>query len=227
MMLKIATTVVLAVIIFTITGCDESEIKRDFKISNVASFPYEIEGLKNRWYFCEKCLKDKRCKTNNVKQCNEITLPDRSEALSLAMSRPNTEAVYFLVDVAKADVNGITKDDNDTPLMNAAYYGSKEHQQIAKHLISLGADVNTINELRPNNTALLVAIWKNNIDFARLLIDNGAILDMSPVTGVRERSACEAAIVYGRAEIIPFIDGCCNLIKNKPDLMPATFSECK
>jgi ankyrin repeat protein len=222
--MKIAVFIFTA-IFFLMVGCDNYEIKRDFKISSVASFPYEIEGLKSRWYFCEKFLKDKTCISDNVKQCNDVTVPDRSEALSLAMSRPNTEAVYFLIDVAKTDVNGVTKDDNETPLMIAAYYGSKRHQKIAKHMISLGADVNTFNDSRPNNTALLIAIWKNNVDFAKMLIENGAIADMSPVTGKKERSACEAAIIYGRVGIIPFIDGCSASLSK--EIEPMAVAECK
>lgn len=208
-----------------IIGCDNPEIKRDFKMSNVASFPYEIDGLKNRWCFCEKCIKYKNCKPYDVNQCNNVTLPDRDEALSLAMSRPNTEAVYFLINVAKTDINSFTKDDNYTPLMTAAYYGSKKHQEIAKYIISLGANVNAINNSRPNNTALLIAIWKNNIDFAKILIENGAILDLSPITGKKERSACEAAIVYDRKEILPFINECPSSFLKGPELIPNPVTE--
>lgn len=221
------TKKLLLIITVLICGCDESDLKIDLKMSNAASSPSEIEGLKSRWYFCESCKKNTNCAAIYVNECRTVTMPDRSEALSIAMSRQNIEAVYFLIDVAKTDVNSILRDDKRTPLMISAYYGSQKDQEIARHMISLGANVNAINTALPNNTALLIAIWKNNIDFAKMLIENGAILDMSPVTGGKERSACEAAIVYGRKEIIPFIDGCCNTIKNKPDLMPATFSECK
>jgi ankyrin repeat protein len=109
--------------------------------------------------------------------------------------------------------------------MIAAYYGSQKDEKIAEHMISLGANVNATNDARPNNTALLIAIWKNNINFAKLLIDNGAILNMSSVTGKKERSACEAAMIYGRVGIIPYIEGCCALISKKTDLMAIT--ECK
>lgn len=221
------TFITFLTITISLSGCDDSEIKRDLKMSNAASFPYEIDGLKSRWYYCEQCWKDKTCKPNDVNQCNNVTLTDRAEALNLAMSSPNIEAVYFLIDIAKTDVNSVPNGNNYTPLMKAAYYGSQRHQEIARHMILLGANINAVADSRPNNTALLIAIWKNNIDFAKFLIENGAIADMSPLTGKKERSACEAAIVYGRTEIIPFINGCCASVLSNAKLMPETVAICK
>lgn len=49
----------------------------------------------------------------------------------MAVTTANTEAVYFLVNKAKANVNGVTGEYNETPLIIAAYYGTKKHKEIA------------------------------------------------------------------------------------------------
>lgn len=71
------------------------------------------------------CLNEPSCKYEDVKQCRNITLPSRDEALSKAIGRANIGAVHFLVDIAKTDVNGVTGRYQNTPLIVAAYYGTK------------------------------------------------------------------------------------------------------
>ncbi|WP_448692269.1 ankyrin repeat domain-containing protein [Salmonella enterica] len=110
----------------------------------MASFPSLIDELKNRWFFCEKCLNSTQCDYNDVKQCETVTLPDRNEALNLAVGRANTEAVYFLVNTTKVDVNSTMGEYNETPLIFSAYYGTEEHRKIADFLISHGSSINAI-----------------------------------------------------------------------------------
>ncbi|HCP1770044.1 TPA: ankyrin repeat domain-containing protein [Escherichia coli] len=196
---------------------------RNFYLSPVAWSPSSIGMLKERWFFCEKCLHDKKCQINDVKQCNAITLPDRSEALGAAVERNNTEAVNFLVNIAKTDVNEPIGDYKETPLMIAAYYGSEGHQNIASFLISHGANVNAIKNSSPTSTALLTAIWKNNKNFAKFLIENGANPSLT-ANGEKYGYACRYALAGGNVDFIPIIPGCCNLIKN--DSMNIFLEQC-
>lgn len=97
-----------------------------------------------------------------------MTLKDRGEALSLAVGRANKEAVYFLVNAAKTDVNGVTDGEYPaTPLMISAYCGTHELQEITGFLISHGADINKKTTPTPFGTVLLTAIWKNKIEFSK------------------------------------------------------------
>ncbi|MFO6297340.1 ankyrin repeat domain-containing protein [Rahnella selenatireducens] len=202
--------VLLAFSVLMLTACDESEINRDFYLSHVAAAPYEVEGLRRRILFCDECLKGNVCDLNDETQCRVITLPDRNKALNLAMIRPNTEAVFLLVDVAKTDVNGTSGEYHETPLMIAAYYGTQKHKQIAEYLISKGADVNSVS-LSTDNTALLTAIWKNNIDFAIFLLKNGTNPSLTP-KGEKIGYACNYAINRNRLNFIPVIPDCCSLV---------------
>ncbi|ECF3155546.1 ankyrin repeat domain-containing protein [Salmonella enterica subsp. enterica serovar Volkmarsdorf] len=189
--------------------------ERDFSLSSVASFPSMIDELKDRWSFCEKCLNNTQCNYNDVKQCKTVTLPDRSEALNLAVGRANTEAVYFLVNTAKADVNSTIGEYNETPLIVSAYYGTKEHQKIADFLISHGANINATAS-PPTETALITAIWKNNIEFAKLLLRNGADSSVT-ASGRKENYVCKYAIQKKQAEVVPYISNCCSISEQDPN----------
>jgi hypothetical protein len=169
------------------SGCSMMDdiFKRNFSLSSVASFPNDVEKLKNIWFFCDRCLKGAECKPDDIKQCNSVTIPSRAEALSKAVGRANTEAVHFLVDVAKTDVNEATGEYQETPLIIAAYYGSKEHQNIAEFLLLHGANINK-TYAAVGGTPLGVAMWKHNIDFAKFLLKHGA--DPSVTVNGRERS---------------------------------------
>ncbi|EJU7771331.1 ankyrin repeat domain-containing protein [Salmonella enterica subsp. salamae serovar 4,12:e,n,x:1,6] len=113
--------------------------------------------------------------------------------------------------MAQADVNSITGRYNETPLIIAAYYGTAKHREIANYLLSHGADIDAIAK-SPIDTALITAIWKNNIKFAKLLLEKGANPLLSDV-GLKEGYACKYAIQKKQAEIVPFIPNCCSLIE--------------
>lgn len=199
----------LCLIIPMLAACDMYEHKKNFSLSSVPNYPGSIKQIKEIWFFCERCLRDNECKPDNIKQCKTITIPSRDEALSLAVTTANTEVVYFLVNKAKANVNGVTGEYNETPLIIAAYYGTKKHKEIAKFLLSHGANINA-TDLSSNSTALLTAIWKNNIDFAKFLLENGA--DPFVPRTDKKNYACEYAMWKKQAEIIPYIAGCCSLV---------------
>lgn len=162
-------------ILIGVFGCDDANIdsENNFSLSSVASYPYNINSLKRIYYFCEKCIHEKSCHKYDRQQCQNVTIPSRNEALSLAISTANIEAVYFLIDVAKADVNGVTGDYKETPLIIAAYYGSPKHQQIASFLLLRGADINKKYPAVGHN-ALGVARWKRNYYFEQFLLKYGA-----------------------------------------------------
>lgn len=217
----------LFVLIFALIvgACDsyEKNEQRDFRLNLLAGSVESITELKERWFFCEKCLSNSQCKSEYVKQCKTITIPDRSAALSQAVVKANVEAVYFLVDVAKTDVNGVTGRYNETPLMIAAYYGTKKHQDIADFLISRGASVNAIDLTKM--TVLETAIWKNNLNFARLLIENGANPSLT-VDGEKEGAACISAIRRKRFNFISIIPGCCTFARKNPDISSEVLFQC-
>lgn len=201
------------ILIFTlfIVSCDAYESEKNLSLTSVASSPMAISKLKEMWFFCEKCLKDNICKPKEFNQCSSVTIKEKNEALSLAVGSANIEAVHFLVEVAQADVNTITGRYNETPLIIAAYYGTAKHRDIANYLLSHGADIDAIAK-SPIDTALITAIWKNNIKFAKLLIEKGANPSLSDV-GLKEGYACKYAIQKKQAEIVPYIPSCCSLIE--------------
>jgi hypothetical protein len=119
----------LSAIIFMpiIAGCGmfAGVFEKNYSLDSVASFENDVTELKGIWLFCEKCLNNELCESYDVKQCNNVTIPSRNEALSKAVGRANIEAVRFLVDVAKTNVNGVTGEYKETPLIIAAYYGTQ------------------------------------------------------------------------------------------------------
>ncbi|MBA3216648.1 ankyrin repeat domain-containing protein [Salmonella enterica] len=220
-----------AIFIALIVGCKTFDglFEKDYSLSSVASFSDDIKELKTKWYFCEKCLNDGGCEIYDIKQCKDVTVPSRSEALSKAIGRANTEAVYFLVDVAKTDVNEVTGKYQETPLIVAAYYGTKEHENIGRFLLSRGAN---INKTYPavGGTPLGVAIWKHNIEFAKFLLKYGADPSAS-VNGRIDGYACDGAVDENLPELFPFISGCCSMVLHDfnfdPNVAPLTIPQCQ
>ncbi|CAM3723147.1 ankyrin repeat domain-containing protein [Rahnella bruchi] len=223
-MMSKSIVVLLIIIASLLVSCDDYE--RNFYLSSLAASPTTINGLKSRWEFCEKCLQNKKCKPKDALQCKTVMIPDRNHALEVAIGRGNTEAVYFLVNETKADVNGILGNYNGTPLMTAAYYGTKVHQEIAEFLISRGANVNSTRNSPPIDTALLISIWKNNTDFAIFLLKNGADPSLT-FLGHKEGNACVRANVKKNMQLIPKIPGCCLFMSKRPDLNQSNFNICK
>ncbi|EOI5998748.1 ankyrin repeat domain-containing protein [Salmonella enterica] len=173
--------------------------EKNLSLTSVASSPLAISELKERWSFCERCLKNNMCKQKEFHQCSSVTIKERNEALSLAVGSANIEAVRFLVEVTQADVNSITGRYNETPLIIAAYYGTAKHREIANYLLSHGADIDAIAK-SPIDIALITAIWKNNIKFAKLLLEKGANPLLSGV-GLKEGYACKYAIQKNKRKL--------------------------
>lgn len=197
----------------------------NYHLTPLASFPNSIDGLKRTWFYCERCLNGGRCDSEDMTQCKAVTLPEKNEALNIAVGRANIEAVTFLVEVAKADVNFKSGDYQETPLMAAAYYGTKEHEEVATFLLSHGANINAVSNSPPIETALITAIWKDNLEFAKFLLNNGADPSMTS-RGKREGDACLTAIAYERPDFIPVIPECCKFIKDNPERVKGTQYHC-
>ncbi|MFK3658993.1 ankyrin repeat domain-containing protein [Scandinavium sp. NPDC088450] len=219
------TPLLLIAITASVWFCYGDKRYSNYHLTPLASFPDSIEGLKRTWFYCERCLKGGRCDAEDITQCKAVTLPEKNEALNIAAGRANIEAVTFLVEVAKADVNFKSKDYQETPLMAAAYYGTKNHEKIATFLLSHGANINAVSNTPPIETALLTAIWKNHLEFTRFLLKNGA--DPSVTSkGKKDGDACITAIVYHRPDFFPVIPECCSFIKNNPERVKGMKYEC-
>lgn len=217
-------------ILSLLTGCDDNKIPSyrpiNFLLSTEASSHDTLQALEKKWLFCERCLNDKKCLSNNVHECKTVTIPDRENALGKAIHGSNIEAVHFLVDVAKTDINKASGEYKYTPLMISAYYGDDKNLAIARFLISRGADINGIRDIQPNSTALMIAIWKNNTEFVRFLLKNGADPSLTS-EGKKEGAACKVARANERSEIVPIIPGCCSLIAHEPDRIPGLLKACR
>lgn len=207
--------IIILIATLFIVSCDAYETEKNLSLTSVASSPLAISKLKEIWFFCERCLKNNMCKKKEFNQCSSVTIKERNEALSLAVGNANIEAVHFLVEVTQADVNLITGRYNETPLIIAAYYGTAKHREIANYLLSHGADIDATAK-SPIDTALITAIWKNNIKFAKLLLEKGANPLLSDV-GLKEGYACKYAIQKKQAEIVPFIPNCCSITEQDPN----------
>ena len=222
---------VLFIFISMLYGCSmfDDFFERNYSLSAVSSFPKDIDELKKIWFHCEMCLNESSCKYDDVKQCRNITLPSRNEALNKATGRANAGAVHFLVDVAKTDVNGVTGRYQNTPLIVAAYYGTKTHQGIAEFLLSRGANINKTYSA-VGGTPLGVAIWKRNINFAKFLLENGADPSIT-INGREVGFACKKAMDKELPELFPLIPGCCSLVLHDlnfdPNIAPQTIPECQ
>lgn len=225
-MLSKISIILLLFITPIFTGCNVSSdiFEKNFSLSSVASFQNDLPELKAIWFFCEKCLGDISCKYNYINQCNTVTIPGRNEALARAVESANIEAVYFLVNVAKADVNGVTGRYQETPLSIAAYYGTKAHQKIAEFLLSHGADIDATG--LTSKTALMTAIWKENTDFAKFLLKNAANPSATP-RGDIDGLACRYAAKKNLINLLPSIPGCCSLILNNQDVTNNIIFQCK
>ena len=99
----------------------------------------------------------------------------RDTALNFAIRRGNRKIIQILLD-AGADVNGGGAS-SDSPLIQAI---EGDDSQLAKMLLAKGANV---NRRSGGNTPLHRAVMDGKLQFVKLLIDHGADLDATGVTG--------------------------------------------
>lgn len=230
--MSIKSTILLSIFLIpNFSGCSmfDAVFKKNYSLVPMASFPNDLKELKNVWFFCEKCLSHATCSPEDIKQCKTVTIPSRDDALGEAVGRANTEAVHFLVDVANTDVNSVTGRYKNTPLIISAYYGTKEHQDIAEFLLSRGADINK-TYTAVGGTPLGVAMWKHNIDFAKFLLRSGADASVT-ISGKEDGYACKNAIGKNLPDLFPLIPGCCSLalhdLNFDPNITPEIIPQCQ
>lgn len=205
-----------------LTGCD-GFFEKEFSLKTPSN---SLNGLRAQGLFCDHCLTEGNCSSDEIKQCNLIIIPARDDALSLAITIANIDRVRFLVNEVNANVKAKTGSYKETPLIISAYYGTKRHQEIAEFLISKGAVINEASPSQNGRAPLLTAIWKNNVGFVKFLLDKNADPSLSG-RGTKNGTACRHAMAYGRIEIIPLIPECCSLLKQEPERLPDAVYKCQ
>ncbi|KAK6351352.1 hypothetical protein TWF718_004515 [Orbilia javanica] len=129
-----------------------------------------------------------RGKETNLIACNN---PPAFVPLLLATSRRHRRIIRLLIDTG-ADINA-TSPFGETALILAT--GNILHdidEEIVEYLINRGAYVNTLDDF--NKTALINAIFRNNRQIMRLLLNNGAVIDCESqhAIGVRHLALVQA-----------------------------------
>lgn len=105
---KFKLILLLSSLFFSACDYPQQETQRNFWLNPLASHPTALNELKERWFYCERCLNDPQCESANVQQCQNITLADRPEALAAAVTNANTVAIQFLVEIARKRLDFIT-----------------------------------------------------------------------------------------------------------------------
>ena len=117
---------------------------------------------------------------NAVKQClaegANVNATNRfgETALIVASTKGNLEIIKYLVKQG-ANVNAKNKIYGTTPLIYASTYignNKKQRLKIAKYLIEKGAKVNARTNY--NDTALIRAVFVNDLEMTKFLVKNGA-----------------------------------------------------
>lgn len=119
--------------------------------------------------------------------------PNHISLLGLASRKGFTNLVYVLFE-AGAEINQISSDRNNSPLMDAASTG---HIDIVRFFIENGADLEL--KSRSNQTALVLAVGNKQIECAKLLLEAGAEPDEKDSLGLSARKYAE---LYNMEELI-------------------------
>lgn len=101
--------------------------------------------------------------------------------LSLAARQGNKALIKLLLE-AGASVNMQSEDRGNTALMDAVAGG---YQEVCKLLLEAGTDVNI--KSKDDQTALIIAVGKNDVSGSALLMDHGADPDISDKLGFSAR----------------------------------------
>ncbi|RKX80035.1 MAG: hypothetical protein DRP87_00940 [Spirochaetes bacterium] len=121
--------------------------------------------------------------------------------LSLAVRNRKKELIPMLLS-AGADLNIISPDNGNSPLMDAAAIGERD---IVERFIESGANLNV--QSKNGQTALILAVGKGSYDIAEKLIRSGADISIKDNLGM---SAIQYARLFKRNDIIKVIEHCVN-----------------
>ena len=112
--------------------------------------------------------------------------------------RNNHRSIVNLLLSTKLNINAISQDRGNTPLMDAAALGNND---IVKDLIDAGADLN--EKSKNGQTALILAVGQGTINVAETLIEEGAAVDVKDQLGM---SALKYAKLFNQDKIIKSIE---------------------
>ena len=118
---------------------------------------------------------------------------DNVTLLGLAARNGYSGIVKILFD-AGADINQISSDRNNTPLMDAA---SEGHIEIVKFFIDNEADLEIIS--KSGQTALILSVGNKQLESASLLLNAGADSEIRDSLGFSARKYAE---LYGMSELL-------------------------
>ena len=181
--------------------------------SDIIAAGGDYKQIKNIIEYCEQCLVKDDCK-NRVTCENDTSKELLEYVMSDAISRGRLDTVQYFIETLNFNVNTPMGRYQETPLHVASYYRSKQHHEIARYLVSKGANVNSICTSH-DRTPLLTSIWKHNNVNVRFLLSQKA--DPS-IPSDRGLDACLFAHRWSNWDIIPDLPGCCDRFLNNSRL---------
>ncbi len=130
----------------------------------------------------------------------KTTFPNTPDLFDLARSGDLLGLRDFLILNSSIDIDG-RNSSGYSPLMLAVYNG---HVDFCEALLRLSACVESTDNI--NNTVLMAASFKGNLDIIKLLLEYGA----NPLqTNISSMNAYDWAKMFGRGEVIKFYNEKC------------------
>ncbi len=113
--------------------------------------------------------------------------------LCIAVRKCHMDIVKYLIDIG-ADINAVSEDRHNTPIMDAASTGDLES---IKLLVSEGADLET--QSKNGQTALILAVGHGDIEVSNYLLSAGADYEVKDFLGMSGKSY---ATLFNKSEIL-------------------------
>ena len=178
----------------------------------------------NSTLFCEECLghfsvTTKSSADEKMSLCQHLSSDDKNEALREAAKDGHLDCVKALLEVG-ADVNEATNDGDSSVAKNGRkeesrsrvksmkyhkpplhYAAENGHEQIVKHLIEKGANVNIATDSMYEKTALRCAVRNGHEHVVKCLVESGADL----ATDKREESVVHCAAANGHENVLKYL----------------------
>jgi len=113
--------------------------------------------------------------------------------LCLAVRTNHLDIVQYLIEIG-ADINAISEDRHNTPIMDAASVGDLESIKI---LVAQGADLET--QSKNGQTALILAVGHGDVEVSNYLLSAGADYEVKDFLGMSGKSY---ATLFNKSEIL-------------------------